>query len=67
MPTVTNPGLSHFIFVVLSLFMGGSPNAACQKIFCLSMLGELISREKREDNKLRKIIKWDRPEQNPLS
>ena len=56
-------GLSHFtLFVVLSLFTGGSPNSGRKYSDCVAGTG----REKREDNKERKIIKWDRPEYQEL-
>ena len=45
------------LFVVLSLFTGGSPNSGRKYSDCVAGSG----REKREDNKERKIIKWDRP------
>ena len=46
------------LFVVLSILMGGSPNAG--RIYSLCIIGGTV-REKIEANKLRKIIKWDRP------
>ena len=45
------------LFVILSLFTGGSPNASRKYSACVGGTG----REKIEDNKKRKIIKWDRP------
>ena len=41
------------LFVVLSLFTGGSPNSGRKYSDCVAGSG----REKREDNKERKIIK----------
>ena len=45
------------LFVVLSLFTGGSPSAG--RIYSAHVGG--TGREKRDDNKYHKIIKWDRP------
>ena len=44
-------------FMILHYFMGGSPSAG--RIYSAYVGG--TGREKREDNKYQKNIKWDRP------
>ena len=45
------------LFVILTLFTNGSLNAGRKYSACVGKTGH----EKGEDNKLLKIIKWDRP------
>ena len=51
------PFYEFALLVVLSLFTGGSLNAGRNFFACVGR----TTREKRKDNKYRKIMKWDRP------